>query len=247
MVCFAHAHSLCGMVDWAVETHYACAMSDSSPDSSASGLDPKAEGLNLPPGIELLEKLGTGRAATVYKARFHEDIVVLKAYKPSAADWYKKKLNKNIAVYEMMQNRSFRKHKDLVNFTAKPYRVIGQDGKASLCFIQEYVDGITIEELGERYGSIPGYLLRTGEVIAQTCDERSIVGIDEFMKDCKLRQSASTWMPVMVDFKHVPSDRPRESKRSFMQRLGLDRKPPLPPGFMGEWEALNRRLEKDAV
>ncbi len=75
----------------------------------------------------------------------------------------------------------------------------------------------------------------------------SIVGIDEFMKDCKLRQSASTWMPVMVDFKHVPSDRPKESKRSFMQRLGLDRKPPLPPGFMGEWEALNRRLEKEAL
>lgn len=222
-------------------------MTEPTTEPTASGLDPKAEGLKLPPGIELLEKLGTGRAATVYKADFHGDVVVLKAYKPSAADWYKKKLNKNIAVFEMMQNRAFRKNKDLVNYTAKPYRVIGQDGKTSLCYIQEYVDGITIEELGERYGSIPGYLMRTGEVIAQTCEEHSIAGIDEFMKDCKLRQNASIWMPIMVDFKHVPSDRTKEAKRSFMQRLGLDRKPPLPPGFMGEWEALNRRLEKEAL
>ena len=221
-------------------------MSESTQQPSQSGLDPRAEGLNLPSGIELIEKLGTGRAATVYKATFQGDLVVLKAYKPSASDWYKKKLNKNIAVYEMMQNRSFRKHKDLVDYTAKPYRVIGQDGKSSLCYLQEYIDGITIEELGERYGSIPGYLMRTGEVIAQTCEEHSIGGVDEIMKDCKLRQTAGTWMPVMVDFKHVPSDRGRESKRSLLQRIGLDRKPPLPPGFLGDWEALNRKLEKEA-
>ncbi|MEM1412707.1 MAG: hypothetical protein AAGH19_10155 [Pseudomonadota bacterium] len=222
-------------------------MSDATTESSAPGLDPAAEGLKLPAGIDLIEKVGSGRAATVYRARFQGDVVALKAYKPSAADWYRKKLDKNIAVYEMMQNRAFRKHKDLIKFTAKPYRVIGQDGKSSLCYLQEFVDGITIAELGDRYGSIPGYLMRTGEVIAQTCEERSIPGIDEFMRHCRLRQNASTWMPVMFDFKHIPAERPKEGKKSLLQRIGLDRKPPLPPGFMGEWESLNRRLEKDAV
>jgi len=220
-------------------------MTQTTDDKAASGLDPAAEGLTLPEGIELLEKVGDGRAATVYKARFQGDIIALKAYKPNAAAWYKKKLGKNLAVYEMMQNRAFRKYPDLVNYTAKPLRVIGQDGKGSLCFLQEYVEGITLEALGERYGSIPGYLMKTGEMIARTCEEHSIKGVDDFMKGVRLRQNASTWVPVMFDFKHIPSDRPQEVKPGFLQRIGLIKRPPLPPGFMGEWEALNLRLEKD--
>lgn len=219
-------------------------MSDASTAQSSSGLDPKSEGLTLPPGIELLEKIGMGRACTVYKAMFQGELVALKAYKPSAADWYRKKLDKNVAVYEMMQNRAFRKHKDLVNYTAKPIRVVGQDGKASLCYLQEYIDGISLEELGERYGELPGYLMRTGEMIARTCEERSIKGVDDFMKGVKVRQNASVWVPVMFDFKHIPSDQPKEHKPSLLQRLGINKQPPLPAGFMGDWEALNQRLAK---
>lgn len=222
-------------------------MSDPNQDTQAPGLDPQAEGLRLPPGLELLELIGKGRAATVYKVRFQGEILALKAYKKSAADWYRKKLDKNIAVYEMMQNREFRKHKDLVTYTAKPIRVIGQDGKLSLCFLQEYVDGITIEELGERYGKIPGYLMSTGAMIARTCEEHSIKGVDEFMTGAKLRQSASTWVPMMFDFKHIPADRPKEVKPSLLERIGIKKGPPLSPGFMGEWEALAQRLEKEAL
>lgn len=222
-------------------------MNDTANDAQPDLLDPKDEGLRLPSGIELLEKVGKGRACTVYKARFQGETVALKAYKSAAADWYRKTIDKNIAVYEMMQNRAFRAQPDLVAYTAKPIRVIGQDGKASLCFVQEFVDGITIEELGERYGKIPGYLLKTGESIARTCEERSIKGIDDFMRGVKLRQSASTWMPVMFDFKHIPSDQPKQQKTSLFQRLGLSRKPQGPGGFMGEWDALAQKLEKDAV
>ena len=173
-------------------------------------------------------------------------MVAVKAYKKSAADWYKRKLNKNIAVFEMMQNRAFRKQPELVDFTAKPIRVIGQDGKTSLCFIQEYVDGITLEELGERYGRIPGYVMQAGESIARVCEERSLLGVDEFMKGVKLRQHASTWTPVMFDFKHIPpSARPKEAKPSLLQRIGLNRNPVAQAGFMGEWETLSRRLDKE--
>lgn len=220
-------------------------MTETNNESAAASLDPAAEGLTLPDGITLLEQIGKGRAATVYKAEFQGDVIALKAYKSSAASWYRKKLDKNIAVYEMMQNRAFRKHSDLVVYTAKPLRVIGQDGKSSLCFLQEYIDGITLDELGDRYGSIPGYLMRTGEMIARTCEERAIKGVDDFMKGALLRQNASTWLPVMFDFKHIPSDRPQEVKPGFLQRIGLSKRPPQKPGFMGEWEALNRRLEKD--
>lgn len=220
-------------------------MTDTNDDRAATGLDPAAEGLTLPDGIVLLEKVGSGRAATVYKARFQGDTVALKAYKSNAASWYRKKLDKNIAVYEMMQNRAFRKHPDLIKYTAKPLRVIGQDGKASLCFLQEYVDGITLQQLGDRYGQIPGYLMRTGEAIARFCEEHDIKGVDDFMKGVKLRQSASTWVPIMFDFKHIPSAQPQEVKPGLLQRLGLNKRPPVSPGFMGDWETINIKLEKE--
>lgn len=220
-------------------------MTDTNDDRAAKGLDPAAEGLTLPDGIVLLEKVGSGRAATVYKAQFQGETIALKAYKSNAASWYRKKLDKNIAVFEMMQNRAFRKHPDLVKYTAKPLRVIGQDGKASLCFLQEYVDGITLEQLGDRYGQIPGYLMRTGEAIARVCEERAIKGVDDFMKGVKVRQSASTWLPIMFDFKHIPSERPQEVKPGLLQRLGLNKRPPVSPGFMGDWETINIKLEKE--
>lgn len=220
-------------------------MTETNEDRAATGLDPAAEGLTLPDGIVLLEKVGSGRAATVYKARFQGETIALKAYKSNAASWYRKKLDKNIAVYEMMQNRALRKHAELIKYTAKPLRVVGQDGKASLCFLQEYIDGITLEQLGDRYGHIPGYLMRTGESIARVCEEHSIKGVDDFMKGVKLRQSASTWLPIMFDFKHIPSDKPQEVKPGLLQRFGLNKAPPVPAGFMGAWETLNRKLEKD--
>lgn len=217
-------------------------MTDIHAESPPSTLDPADEGLNLPPGIELQEKLGAGRAGTVYKARFQGETIALKAYKVSAADWYRKKLDKNIAIYEMMQNRAFRKHKELVEYTAKPLRVIGQDGKCSLCFLQEYVDGVTLEQLNEQLGQIPGYLVRTGEMIARACEEHGLDGIDEFMKGVKFRQGANSWTPVMFDFKHVPSGASKSTGPSLFQRLGLNRRSQGPQGFVGEWQALSERL-----
>jgi hypothetical protein len=81
-------------------------------------------------------------------------------------------------------------------------------------------------------------------MIARTCEERSIKGVDDFMKGVKVRQNASVWVPTMFDFKHIPSDQPKEHGPGLLQRLGINRKPPLPAGFMGDWEALNQRLGK---
>ena len=208
-------------------------------------LDPEAEGLKLPAGIELLEKVGTGRTCTVYKVHFQGETLALKAYKSDAVDWYRKKIDKNIAIFEMMQNRTLRAQPALTAYTAKPIRVIGQDGKASLCFLQEFVDGISIKDLGRRYGSIPEYLMRTAEVIARTSEEHSLKGIDDFMASAKLRRSASTWMPVMFDFKHIPGSSPAPPQRSFLQRIGLSKQPTGPGGFLGNWQALAQKLERD--
>lgn len=218
-------------------------MDDRHSEGQGSGLDPDTEGLRLPAGLELLERLGRSRWATVYRATFEGETIALKAYTDGAADWYRKKVDKNVAVFEMLQNRSFRQQPDLLPYTAKPLRVIGQDGKLSLCFLQEYVDGPTIDELGEREGSIPGYLIRTGENIARSCEEKGIEGIDQFMDKVRFQREGQAWVPRMFDFKHVPTEARKKPARggSLLSRLGFGARPGEPTGFLRDWVAAQRR------
>jgi hypothetical protein len=168
----------------------------------------------------------------------------LKAYTDNAANWYRKKLDKNIAVFEMLQNRSYRAKPELLPYTAKPIRVIGQDGKASLCFLQEFVDGITLEELGRQHGRIPGYLMQTGESIARYCEENEVAGIDQFMEKVLFRNENNAWTPVMFDFKQIPAEPKKPAGPSFLSRLGIGARQDGPSGFMKAWKALDEKLQK---
>lgn len=199
-------------------------------------------GLRLPPELELGERLGENRWQVVYRAHYQGEDIVVKAYSESGANWYRKKLDKNIGVFEMLQNRSYRAKPELLPFTAKPIRVIGQDGSMSLCFLQEFVDGLTLEELATQEGGVPGYLMQTGESIARMCEEKQIKGINEFMQGVRFRKTGNAWTPVMFDFRHIPAE-PKGSneKPSFLSRLGFGSRRQETSGFMRDWEAIQRK------
>ncbi len=145
----------------------------------------------------------------------------------------------------MSQNRAFRKVPALLPYTAKPIRVIGQDGRFSLCFLQEFIDGLTVEELGAKLGHLPEGLFQVGRVIAQTCEDEGIQGIDQFMRNTLVRKKAGQWFPVIHDFKHVPAEgSKKKSAPSFLSRLGLGGKGAQETGFIKEWRALSARLAK---
>lgn len=197
------------------------------------------QGLHLPPDLELGERLGENRWQIVYRAHYQGEDIVVKAYSQSGAQWYRKKLDKNIGVYEMLQNRAYRAKPELLPFTAKPIRVIGQDGKYSLCFLQEFVDGPSLSELAASEGGVPGYLLQTGESIARTCEEKDIKGINEFMHGVRFRKEGNAWSPVMFDFRHIPAEpvQTRE-KGGLLSKLGIGRRRSETTGFMKDWEAV---------
>ena len=176
--------------------------------TQGASLSPESEGLQLPEGIELIEKVGAGKFNRVYKATYQGETLALKAYSPRAVDFYRKKHKTNIAVFEMAQNRKFRKVSELVPFTAKPIRVIGQDGKSSLCFLQEFVDGISITQLAERLSHLPHSVMTAGETIDRVCEEQGIEGVDQFMQNILVREVNGNWMPALHDFKHVPHNPP---------------------------------------
>lgn len=205
----------------------------------------EAHGLQLPPELELGERLGKNRWQSVYRASYQGEAVVVKAYTESAATWYRKKLDKNIGVYEMLQNRAYRAREELLPYTAKPIRVIGQDGSCSLCFLQEFIDGPTLEELAAEEGKVPGYLLQTGEAIARVCEEKRIKGINEFMRGARFRKQGNAWVPVMFDFRHIPTEPAKpQTGGSFLSRLGFGSRRHETTGFMKDWETVERKYRK---
>lgn len=212
-------------------------------DCQGPGISATEAGLNLPDDIELLEKLGESKLSTVWKARYSNEDVVLKAYSKRAESAWRKKLDKNIAVFEMLQNRAFRHRPELVTYTAKPIRVIGQDGKHSLCFIQEFIDGVSIEEVARREKGLPGAVIRTGETIARVCEEKKIGGIDQFMADVICRRQGENWVPVIHDFKHIPEDPKKPGSAPLLSRLGLGNRYGNATGFLREWHKLDRKYK----
>lgn len=207
--------------------------------SQGTSLTPESEGLQLPEGIELLEKVGAGRFNRVYRVNYQGETLALKAYSPRAVDFYRKKFSKNIAVLEMAQNRQYRKVPELVPYTAKPIRVIGQDGQSSLCFLQEFIDGLTLDAVIAKVGHFPGSVMAAGESIDRVCEEKNLDGLDQFMQNVLVREVNGQWLPVLHDFKHVAQPRTGTvSGPSLLSRIGLGRKGMKRPGFLGQWDRL---------
>jgi len=222
-------------------------MDDQNNAAQGSSISPESEGLSLPAGLELLEKIGTGSMCTVYKARHMGETVALKVYADKAIKWYRDRHHTNIAVFEMNQNRAFRKVPALLPYTAKPIRVIGQDGKFTLCFVQEFIDGPTVEELGTMLGGLPEGLLQVGQVIAKTCEEEGLEGIEQFMQNTRVRQKAGQWFPAIHDFKHIPAEtQKKKSGPSFLSRIGLRAKASQEAAFVQQWRARSERLKQSA-
>jgi hypothetical protein len=176
---------------------------------------------------------------TVYRASFQGDVLALKAYHPDAVTWYRNRHGLNIAVHEMAQNRAYRQIPELLPYTAKPLRVIGQDGKVSLCFLQELVKGIPVEELGKRVDKMPEGLLEVGRRIARICSDHDLAGIDQFLRSTRVREHAGQWTPVIHDFKHVPVEPAKPQARpSILSRLGLGGRKSNDPAFVQHWAGL---------
>lgn len=176
-------------------------------------------GLRLPDNIELLEVAGRGSRSIVFKAHFRGETVALKVYRPDIVQRYRDQYDLNIAVFEMSRNRKFRKVPELFPFSAKPIMVLGHDGKQTLCFMQEFIDGVSLEELGRSEGGLPPSVLNVAEAIARYADEAGLEELDLDYRNVMARKSEGAWLPVVYDFNHVPAG--RGGQKSF---LGLFRK-----------------------
>lgn len=161
-------------------------------------------GLRLPPDLEPISVAGKGSRSVVFKASFRGDTVAMKAYRPKAIETYRKKYDVNIAVFEMSRNRAFRKVPELLPYSAKPLSVIGHDGRYSLLFLQEFVDGIPLVRLVKERHGLPDSLLEAGEKIVRAAEMNELHDLDLGPEDTLARQVKGVWQPVLHDFNLMP-------------------------------------------
>jgi predicted Ser/Thr protein kinase len=159
--------------------------------------------LKLPGDIQILDLAGKGARAVTFKAVYRGEPVALKIYRPEVVTRYRKKHDLNIAVFEMSQNRKFRRNEELFPFSAKPIMVLGHDGKLSLCFIQEFIEGIPLAQLGEDNRGLPLSILEAGEIIARAGNDAGLRELDLDYRNVLVRQKAGKWLPVIHDFNRV--------------------------------------------
>ena len=198
----------------------------------------KLGGLRLPAELEPLEVAGQGNRSITFRAIYRGDIVAMKVYRPDVIERYKKKHKVNIAVYEMSLNRVFRKIPELLPFTAKPLAVMGHDGKSTLMFLQEFIDGVFIKELAERNKGLPDSVLEAGETIVRNAEMNDLhdlgLGIDTAM----VRKQSGVWFPALHDFNQVP--KADTSSNSFFSRAfkgGSEKKAKADYQSLAEWRS----------
>lgn len=196
-------------------------------------------GVNLPDDIQLLEVAGKGSCAITFKAQQRGQTVALKVYRPEVVEKYRKKFDLNIAVFEMSQNRKFRKVEELFPYSAKPIMVLGHDGKQSVAFVQEFIDGMLMTDLGREDKGVPASVLEAGEVIARAAEQAGMTELDLDYRSVMVRKQAGRWLPVIHDFNHVPGDHP--GNKAFM---GLFKKGHRPNyEYVREWIKFARECE----
>jgi hypothetical protein len=161
-------------------------------------------GLRLPPDLEPISVAGKGRRSVTFRASYRGDTVAMKAYRPEFIESYRSKYDVNIAVFEMARNRAFRKVPELLPYAAKPLTVIGHDGKYSLLFLQEFIDGIPLTALAEQNHGLPDSVLEAGETIVRAAEMNDLHDLDLYYKNILVRQIKGVWQPAIHDFNLMP-------------------------------------------
>jgi hypothetical protein len=204
----------------------------------------KLGGLRLPPELEPLEVAGEGSRSITFRANYRGDIVAMKVYRPESIERFKKKHKANIAVYEMSRNRKFRKIPELLPFTAKPISVMGHDGKSTLMFLQEFIDGVTVKELAERNSGLPDSVLEAGETIVRVAEMNELYDLGLSLDSAFARKKSGAWTPVLHDF-NQPPQAGKKSGGFFSKTFGSgNKKSKRDYQTIAEWRAWSSQCSK---
>lgn len=197
--------------------------------------------VSLPPGITLGERAGEGRRSVVYRGQFNGRAVAVKIYRPEFIEKYRQRYGVCIAAFEWQRNRAVFDTPGLRPYAAEPLTVI-DDARHGLAFVQEFIDGESLVELGRRQGELPDSVLRAGDEILREADRAGLHDLDLYYRNILVRERDGKWLPVLHDFNLMPQYRyPPNPFLWLAYRSGIRKKSHRDRRCIAQWHAYSRQ------
>ena len=154
------------------------------------------QSLSLPADIEIVEYLGKGGRAHVFKAKLGEDSVVVKLYRPSVVQKYQQKYGLDIAEFEFQRNQALYQLEQIKSYIAKPYRLYPASSEYSQSIVQEWVTGKTLKAIVAELGYLPEELLDTGYEIIKHAEAHGLHDLDISSGNTRVSQLDGQWREI---------------------------------------------------
>ena len=201
--------------------------------------------VGLPSDLQVMRALGAGRRSCVYLARYREHDVIVKVYKQEYIDKYQCQYKVNIGEFEFERNQKASQAKALRRYIARPYCLLRPQQGYALAFVQEYVDGIGLEELMAQCRGLPAGVLQTGYYIVKEAAKIGLYDLDIAPGNIRLQQDAAgNWRPKLYDFNLMPQhQRPPNPFMALGFKLGLRSKSHRDYRSLKHWHYLSEQAK----
>ena len=170
----------------------------------------------------------------------------MKVYKQAYIEKYQSQYKVNIGEFEFARNKTAYEASALSKYVAEPYRLLRPDQGYDLAFVQEYIDGIWLEELMEQSKGLPEAVLRIGYYIVEQAAKVGLYDLDIPPGNIRLRQNAQgDWIPKLYDFNLMPQYIcPPNPFMAIGFKLGLRSKNHRDYRSLKHWDYLGKQAEK---
>ncbi len=202
--------------------------------------------LPLPKEINIKNSLGEGRRSQVFLADYLEQQVVVKVYKQAYIEKYQSQYKVNIGEFEFSRNMLAYQTDMLKQYVAKPYQLIKPEQGYVLAFVQEYIEGIWLEDLMQQCRGLPKEVLRAGYDIVKHAAKVGLYDLDIPPGNIRLvKDTKGVWVPKLYDFNLMPQHLcPPNPFMAIGFKLGLRSKNHRDYRSLRHWEYLSKQASK---
>ncbi len=202
--------------------------------------------ISLPAEIALIRPLGSGRRSRVYLADYAQERVVVKVYKQEYIDKYQYQYGVNIGEFEYSRNCSAYQLDSLRKYIARPHCLLTTKQGYNLAFVQEYIEGICLEQLMTEYRGLPEEVLQAGHYIVEKAAEIGLHDLDIPPGNIRLVQDGDgLWLPKLYDFNLMPQHIcPPNPLMALGFKLGLRNKNHRDLRSLKHWVFLGKQASK---
>lgn len=161
--------------------------------------------LTLPSDIKIIQGLGQGRRSQVYLADYSGSCVVVKVYKQEYIEKYHDQYKVNIGEFEFSRNSAAYQHENLRRYIARPYLLLKPEQGYELMYVQEYVDGVWLEDYMDQNRGLPDEVLKAGYYIVEQAAKVGLYDLDIPPGNIRLvKCERGVWIPKLYDFNLMP-------------------------------------------